>query len=294
MAEKLFEAFNFEILNDPNYKEDSVREDIVAPILNKLGFSSTGKNKIIRSKTLTHPFVYIGSKERRIYIIPDYLCETENGFKWILDAKAPTENIDKGNNLEQAYSYAIHPEVRAGIYALCNGHKFNAFHISEIDPIYSINIKEIDNNWEEFYKFFSPFHLENPVVKFFDPDLGIYLFKQGVTKESTFCFVGAWINTIAKVNDNLYTFFSVITLGQLKFAGSFDFPASKYDEFINSVPVERKEEIIKALTNQPYIKHFSTKEESFEIIIEAKLGDGIIQNKNELYLPLDVLKFDKL
>ncbi len=36
----LFENFNFSLLEDENFKEDSVREEILIPIFNKLGFKA--------------------------------------------------------------------------------------------------------------------------------------------------------------------------------------------------------------------------------------------------------------
>jgi len=50
------------VLDNPNFKEDSVREELITPLLKKLGYSVKGKNLIIRSKGLLHPYVYIGSK----------------------------------------------------------------------------------------------------------------------------------------------------------------------------------------------------------------------------------------
>lgn len=35
----MFEEFDFSLLDDPEFKEDAVREEIVAPILNRLGFA---------------------------------------------------------------------------------------------------------------------------------------------------------------------------------------------------------------------------------------------------------------
>jgi len=44
----LFDNFNFKILEDPEYKEDAVREDIIAPLLKYIGFSSDKDPRIIR------------------------------------------------------------------------------------------------------------------------------------------------------------------------------------------------------------------------------------------------------
>jgi hypothetical protein len=86
----LFSDFDFRRLNSSDFKEDSVREELVLPILKELGYSG---QQIVRSKSLSHPFVKIGSKKRQINIVPDYLLKVEDTYAWVLDAKAPTENI---------------------------------------------------------------------------------------------------------------------------------------------------------------------------------------------------------
>jgi hypothetical protein len=58
--------FDFSLLDSPDFKEDSVREDIVMPLLSALGYSSAGPDTIIRSRALLHPFVTIGAKRRPI------------------------------------------------------------------------------------------------------------------------------------------------------------------------------------------------------------------------------------
>ena len=113
MKEKIFGDVDFKCINDPEYKEDSVREDIIAPLLKKIGYSATGNHKIVRSRALVHPYVMFGSQKRKINIIPDYILEVDGNACFVLDAKAPKENILEGNNVAQVYSYAIHPEVRA-------------------------------------------------------------------------------------------------------------------------------------------------------------------------------------
>jgi len=152
----LFETFNFDILGDPTFKEDSVREEITHPILIELGYSASGLNRIIRSKSLIHPFVQIGSKTRFINLYPDYLLTVEGKPAWVLDAKAPGEEIKTGENVEQAYSYAIHPEIRAKVFALCNGREFIAFRTDDGSPLIYFQLSEIEKYWQEFYDLLSP------------------------------------------------------------------------------------------------------------------------------------------
>ncbi|HTO17142.1 MAG TPA: DNA methyltransferase [Edaphocola sp.] len=156
IQQSVYKDFDFQILKSEEFKEDAVREELINPILKHLGYRSFGHNRIIYSKSLSHPFVNIGSKKRKINIVPDYLFEINGKNSWILDAKAPNENITSGENVEQAYSYAIHPDIKADIFALCNGKEFAAFSIDHAEPILFFQLSEIDKHWENIQGFLSP------------------------------------------------------------------------------------------------------------------------------------------
>lgn len=155
MKTKLFGDFDFQaMIYNPDFKEDSVREVILLPILEALGYTG---NNIVRSKTLKHPFLKIGSKKRPINLIPDYVLKVQNNFAWVLDAKAPNQNIKEGDNIEQVYSYATHPEIRSNYFALCNGLEFSVFKTMETNlPVLFFSIAEIDHHWESLVQYLSP------------------------------------------------------------------------------------------------------------------------------------------
>lgn len=94
MEENLFPGFDFSILDDPKFKEASVREELIAPFIKYLGYSNDGTTQVIRDNGLKHPFVSIGSTRKRITLIPDYLMKVEDKPAWILEAKSPTEKIN--------------------------------------------------------------------------------------------------------------------------------------------------------------------------------------------------------
>jgi len=151
-----YKDFDFQLLNSFEFKEDAVREELINPILKQLGYKAYGHNRIVYSKTLAHPFVKIGSQKRQINIVPDYLFEINGKYTWVLDAKAPTENIISGENIEQVFSYAIHPDINADIFALCNGKEFAAFSKDKKEPLLFFQLSEIDKHWEEIEKLLSP------------------------------------------------------------------------------------------------------------------------------------------
>jgi len=152
----LYKDFDFQLLNSSEFKEDAVREELINPILKQLGYKAYGHNRIVYSKTLSHPFVKIGSQKRQINIIPDYLFEVNGKYTWVLDAKAPNENINTGEHIEQVYSYAIHPDIQADIFALCNGKEFIAYSKDKREPLLFFQLSEIDKHWDEIEKLLSP------------------------------------------------------------------------------------------------------------------------------------------
>ncbi|MDB9323144.1 DNA methyltransferase [Nodularia spumigena CS-591/04] len=153
--QNIFGELNFQALkNNPDFKEDSVREVVILPILKALGYTEIN---IVRSKTLQHPFLKIGSKKRPVNLIPDYVLKLENKFAWVLDAKSPNQNIKEGDHIEQVYSYAIHPEIRSNYFALCNGVEFSIFKTTETDiPVLFFSLDEIEYHWDKLTQYLSP------------------------------------------------------------------------------------------------------------------------------------------
>lgn len=155
MKDKLFGNINLNtIRNNDDFKEDSVREVIILPILKELGYR---EGNIIRSKQLQHAFLKTGSKKRPINLIPDYLLRVEDRYAWVLDAKSPKQKITYGDNVEQVYSYAVHQEIRSNYFSLCNGLEFTVFKTNDTDsPILYFEIDQIDEYWDDLNKLLSP------------------------------------------------------------------------------------------------------------------------------------------
>lgn len=153
-----------ETLESPGFKEDAVREEVVYPLLVRLGYASSGDSQIVRSKTISHPFVMIGTTKRPITIIPDYILVVGCQTAWVLDAKAPKENITSGKHVEQSYSYAIHPEIRARLFALCNGREFALFQVEDREPLLHFKMADLENNWRSIHSFLGPQAFRRPSV----------------------------------------------------------------------------------------------------------------------------------
>ena len=156
MTPDIYSDFDFKILDNTDFEESGVREELISPLLKALGYRAFGHNRIIREKTITHPFITTGSTKRPLTNYPDYLLEVNRHYVWVLDAKKPSENILTGSNREQVYFYAMHPEVRVQYYALCNGRAFALYHVQETAPLLHFQLEDLNANWDKLRHFLAP------------------------------------------------------------------------------------------------------------------------------------------
>ena len=278
--------FNFDILHDPEFKEDSVREEIVSPVLRDLGYGLGQYPKIIRGRKLVHPFVMIGSSKRKINIVPDYILEINEKCKVVIDAKSPTEEISNSIHVEQVYSYAIHPEVRAVIYGLCNGHEWVFWDLFNFEPILKITSRELSKDFKKIADILSPINVEKPEKRDFLPDYGLHMRKMGANPDMSYTFVHNSISSMAKVEDDLYASTLEVEWGNKKFALTLDFNKEQYLIFLDYCTKDVRGMICEALSRQPYsIDSFPPT----DVLVSGRLGlltTGIY----EAFVPLIVEK----
>lgn len=167
MNQVFFEPIDFQSLN-----ETDIREEIIAPLLRKLGYRSGTKNNIIREQILRYPREFLGRKNAKkdpiLRGIADYILEADLTVRWVIEAKAPDVEIDL-NSIEQAYTYANHPEVRAVYFALCNGKKLIIFQTNlgpDAKSILELNYSELEDKFYQITNLLSPASIlrDNPVI----------------------------------------------------------------------------------------------------------------------------------
>jgi hypothetical protein len=276
--------FDFAALDRPDFKEDAVREDIVAPILRKAGYRATGSLRMERSKPLVHPFVMIGSKKHKINIVPDYTLYDDCVPLMVLEAKAPGEPIVRSVHVEQTYSYAIHQDVRSQHYALCNGHQLAFYHVSELAPLLLIDCKDVCANWEKVEKYLLPRYLKMPELRKFHADFGQQAKQFGITTDEEIAFEGFLLQMLTRSAESLYIANSTCNIGGLECMVSFDFGKDVLDAILAALPSRQSEQIHTALSRMPYSIDVDAK---IRIHWKARLGEPI-QGSNEEFIPMIV------
>lgn len=113
-----FRNMNFERMN-----EADVRGEIIDPLLRYLGYQAGTDFYVERERTLRWPHTSLGRKKASDPGVKgrcDYVVGIVGVGRWIIEAKAPAVEISQ-NDVEQAYTYASHPEVAASFFVLSNG-----------------------------------------------------------------------------------------------------------------------------------------------------------------------------
>jgi hypothetical protein len=251
----MFETFDFAVLESADFKEDAVREEIIAPMLKALGYSPSGECRVQRSATLAHPFVSIGTRRHNITIIPDYTLWHRERPLMIIDAKNPREEIFKSHHVEQAYSYAIHPDVRVNTYALCNGKRLVVFDVDKIEPVLDVASRDFDARWQDIVNYLSPGSLLEPVQRDFQPDMGIAVQKLGLSGEDTITFPSVRIGVTTRLSEGIYgtgaSFRFPDAAGRPHLA-SFDFPSRMLEPILSCLAEPLANQMRAAFSRSPY------------------------------------------
>jgi len=281
-------GFDFKLLDDPEFGEDSVREEIILPIIKGQGYQANGRYKIVRSRKLLHPFVSIGCQKRPINIIPDYVFEIDGKPCWIMDAKAPGESVIKSSHVEQAYSYAMHCEIKSVYFALCNGREFALYHVSEDKPILRFPVIALAAYWENLNNLLSP---ETILVKnhgHLNKDFGLHIKRLGFTLDHRLTFLEFPLLYIAKFNEDHFTFANNIVLDDFTYCVSYDFAQNVFQQLQGKIPQKAFE--ILSQPNNDSIINVKFADAIYFINVECVLGEKLAENDEEIFLPLRILR----
>jgi len=282
----VFSDFDISLLNSPEFKEDSVREVIISPVLSRLGYAPSGSNRVIRSKALVHPFIYVGTRQLPVNLIPDYTLIVGDKALCVLDAKSPREDILVRKHVQQAYSYAIHPEIKCANFALCNGKQLAVFNVDNPDPVLVLTFQEIESRWTDVERFLAPQFLKTPALRKFAPDLGTAFARLGLAKHAKIVMIGMQLNLFARVSDDLMTASANSVFADKEHCVSVDFHPRFLDAMLAGLPPQLAAQFRSALGRAPFQ---AAAELAIETDAELVLGDEI-KNANENFIPLVVRK----
>jgi hypothetical protein len=207
----------------------------------------------------------------------------------IIDAKAPDKDLINSIHAEQAFSYAIHPEVRVFRYALFNGRQLVVYDVDKFEPVLIVKTQEIESKWGKVEQTLSAELVINPEKAEFAADLGLWMKKSGVTIDGVQYFVPMGIHDIMMFSIGNYTSFSVIdNESEQQMGASIDYTQDQYEQILSIISEEKQKEIKNALAKQPYnvqLKH------PIQAVLETRIGE-LQHGKYEDFIPFVVTKVD--
>lgn len=290
MEDRLFKDFDFSLLEDPRFKEESVREELIAPLIKDFGYSNSGDTQVIRNHGLKHPFVSIGSSRKNVTIIPDYLMQVTEKPAWILEAKAPAEQITDTKHIEQAYSYAIHPEIRVNYFALCNGHHFILYNINKPKPLFHISLRVIDLYRNMLKELLSPLTVFSYPDEKLSKDFGLHLKRLGFNQSDSILIIESNPSIIMKYDDNLFSYSVPVGNEKTTYLGTFDFNLEVAQQ-LRPILGERQFLQLMQPTNGRQLQFNLERELKLNIRIALPEKENLIENDKEIYQPLLIKEF---
>jgi len=278
----MFPGIQTETFDDPDFKEDSVRELVIAPILAKLGYLPSGSARVARSKSLKHPFIRVGTRKHPVTTIPDYTLYVDDKPRFVLDAKCPIEEVLAEEHIQQAYSYAIHPEIRCSEFGLCNGRELAIFDTNQVEPLLHLRFEEFEPQWPIIEKYLAPKYLAEPILRRFKPDFGTALKRMGIGQDTDLVMLETRLDLFGRINDELMTASANCDFGAGQHCVSFDFPSEMLESIVSSLPHPLGERFCDALNRAPYQAAAGL---VIELDLTARLGEET-KGQSETFVPL--------
>jgi hypothetical protein len=140
--------------------EQDVRETIVRPLIERLGYLQGTDANIITEKTLRYEKRFLGHKKPKndppLIGRADFICEVVSFGRWVVEVKSPNESISQ-DAVEQAHTYASHPEIAASFILVTNGRSFHLYETSKLlKPALTWAYEDEDDNWLRLFNLLSP------------------------------------------------------------------------------------------------------------------------------------------
>lgn len=146
--------------------EMDVREEIVRPLLHRLGYNvkPDSRARIRTEVPLRYSKSFLGRKDSKrdpdLRGQPDYVCEVIAAGRWIVEVKSPKKALDR-DDVQQAFTYATHPDVAAYWFLLTNGREFRLHSIrSPESPVLQFPLEALDGTFLTLAGILSPEALE--------------------------------------------------------------------------------------------------------------------------------------
>lgn len=116
--------------------ETDVREIIVRPLLQRLGYRHGTQANIRTEVSLRYDKAFLGrknaAKDPPLRGRADYICEVISYGRWVCEAKGANEELTR-DDAEQAHTYCAHPEISASHFLLTNGRLFRLYVVGQMD-----------------------------------------------------------------------------------------------------------------------------------------------------------------
>lgn len=186
------------------------------------------------------------------------------------------------DHLQQAYSYAIHKEIRCEEFGLCNGRELVLFNTQQAEPLLHLRFDDFESNWSDIEKFLAPKYLCEPMLRRFAPDFGLALKRMGFNKDVEIAMLETRLNLFAKINDELLTASANCDFGSGEHCASFDFHPNMLEAMVTGLPSVLAERFIEALNRAPFQAAAGL---VIELDITVQLGQ-LTQGQSESFVPL--------
>jgi len=191
----------------------------------------------------------------------------------------------KSEDAAQAYSYAIHPEVRAAHFALCNGRRLVVYDVAKFEPVLDVVAADYDRRWADIERILRPESLVNPAYRDFDPDFGLALQRMGTAPGQFVEMRQFQLLVVAKIEDSKCSANANALIGDQVYLASLDFPEDALTPLLSCLPRPLLDGVLLATSRSPFTVSL---DQMVEVDLVGTLGP-LTNGEHDSFVPIDVI-----
>lgn len=276
-------------LDSKNWKpeqltREQLQSELIQPLVRELGYGKSGDDRVDAGQALIVPEQIIGGCTWQRVHVPEIVLYARNRPACIVRTlTADCSNFDPGQ-LSQIYRYAVHPEVQAPYYCVCNGIDLVLFGTHTIEPVLEVPVKSIHVFWDELCACLAPARIlgnaPSPAR-----DLGLHLLRLGFGQQNRFQFQNVLVSSLIRHSSQRFGFTAQMTEEACPpVIGTFELGAQLLDQWEERFPGVDLSPLRKRSTRVA-LPVVCTGLES-HIQFECRLSSNPEENQDEVFLPL--------
>ena len=266
--------------------------ELVKLLVKGLGYGALGTNRVMQGLWIREPESSQGGLKWTADFMPGHILLVRDRPACLLDIMSADCEIFHARTLSRIYRTAVHPEVRAPYFLLCNGVDLVLFGTHTIEPVLEIPVCSLAVYWFELCRTLTPnrvFATASSAAR----DLGVHLLRLGFSSRDRFVFQNVPLYGLNRLSPRRFSFTTVISAPEEEaYLATFELGLHELEQLEDQLAPFRIAQFRKP--SNRYLRNSNFVRTNCQVDLKCHLSGEPEENGGEVFLPLLIDQIGKV